>query len=154
MTDKAKSIVVISMIAVFVVGVFCGVFLDKSILEPRRHQRARERRPEPFPTLETMAGELALTSDQQARIEEVFQANHERLKIMHHELRRRFSDLRTQLLDEIKSVLTPEQIGKFDAMIAVYHARNEERRKKEEERRKKEAPQQKSKDTPVRGDKK
>lgn len=154
MTDKAKSIVVISMVLVFVVGVFCGVFLDKSILEPRRHQREREKRPAPFPTLETMAEELDLTSDQQARIEEVFQANHERLKVMHHELRKRFSDLRAQLLDEIKGVLTPDQIEKFDAMIAVYHARNEERRKKEEEKRKKEAPQQKRKDSPERGDKK
>jgi len=154
MTDKTKSFVVISLIVVFAVGVFCGVFLDKSVLEQNRHRKARRKRPEPFPSLETMAQELDLTSDQQARIEEVFQANHERLKTMHHELRRRFSGLRTQLLDEIKGVLTPDQIEKFDAMIAVYHARNEERRKKEEERREKEAPRQGKQKPPVEGEKK
>jgi len=154
MTDKTKSFVVISLIVVFAVGVLCGVFLDKNVLEQKRHQRARRKRPEPFPTLETMARELDLKPDQQARIETVFQANHERLKTMHHELRRRFSDLRTQLLDEIKDVLTPDQIEKFDAMIAVYHARNEERRKKEEERKKKEAPRQEKQKPPVEGEKK
>lgn len=153
MTNKAKSFVIISLILVFTVGVLCGVFLDKNILEEKRRQKRRGERPEPFPSLETMALELDLTADQQARIEEVFQANHERLKIMHHELHKRFSDLRKQLLDEIKNVLNPEQIDKFDTMIALYRARREERRKKEEERREKEASRQERKKTPVEGEK-
>ena len=154
MTNKAKSFVIISLVLVFTVGVLCGVFLDKNILEEKRHQKRRRERPEPFPSLETMAQELDLTADQQALIKEVFQANHERLKIMHNELRKRFSDLRRQLLDEIKIVLNPEQIEKFDAMIKAYHARREEERKQEKEKRSKEAPRQEPKNASVGGEKK
>jgi len=154
MTHKAKSFIIISLVLVFTVGVLCGVFLDKNILEEKRHQKRRRERPEPFPSLETMAMELDLTDNQQALIKEVFQANHERLKIMHNELHKRFSDLRKQLLDEIKNVLNPEQIDKFDTMIALYRARREERKKKEEEKREKEAPRQERKKAPVKGEEK
>jgi Spy/CpxP family protein refolding chaperone len=106
---------VAALVLVFLAGAVSGVFLGRSVLS-RRSGEAR--RPSGhYPSLEMMARELNLTADQQARIKEIFARNEVRFRELRGDIRQHLDDIRKQLKTEIDSVLTPEQIKKFQAMI-------------------------------------
>ena len=123
--------IILSMIVVFIAGVICGVLIDKNMLDKRKHD-SRRRSSTHFPTLEIMAEELALTAKQQTQIREIFHNNEERFKGLRSDMDKRLSDIRKQLLTDIKSVLSYEQKAKFEAMIEKYRSQ----RKQEYEERK------------------
>jgi DNA anti-recombination protein RmuC len=132
MKNNYKLWIIVSLIVVFIAGVICGVLIDKNMLNKGRrdsHRRSSTR----FPTLEIMAEELALSVEQQAQIRDIFHNNEERFKTLRKDMDTRLSDIRKQLLTDIKSVLTDEQRAKFEAMIEKYRSQ----RKKEYEERKK-----------------
>jgi len=122
MRNNYKIWITLSFIVVFVAGVVCGVLFEDRILEKGREKSRRERDSVHFPTLETMAGELELTSGQQEQIRQFFGNNEERFKNMRNEIHTRLSHIRTQLITDIKSVLDEGQNEKFDAMIEKYKA--------------------------------
>ncbi len=131
MKNNYKLWIILSLIVVFIAGVISGVLIDKNMLNKRTrdsHRRSSTR----FPTLEMMAEELALNTEQQAQIREIFHNNEERFKSLRNDRDKRLSDIRTQLLTDIKSVLTNEQKVKFEAMIEKYKSQ----RKREYEERK------------------
>ena len=131
MKNNYKLWILLSLIVVFIAGVICGVLIDKNMLDKRKHD-SRRRSSTRFPTLEMMAEELALTTEQQAQIREIFHSNEERFKGLRSDMDKRLSDIRKQLLTDIKSVLSDEQKTKFEAMIENYRSQ----RKKEYEARK------------------
>jgi DNA anti-recombination protein RmuC len=131
MKNNYKLWIILSLIIVFVAGVVCGVLIDKNMLNKRKHD-SRRRSSTRFPTLEMMAEELALSAEQQKQIREIFHNNEERFKNLRKDMDTRLSEIRAQLLTEIKSVLTDEQKAKFEAMIEKYRSQ----RKKESEERK------------------
>jgi DNA anti-recombination protein RmuC len=131
MKNNYKIWIILSLIVVFVAGVVCGVLLEKNMLDKRK-QNSRRRSSTRFPTLEIMAEELALTAEQQAQIREIFHNNEERFKNLRKDMDKRLSDIRKQLLLDIKSVLSDEQKAKFEAMIEKYRSQ----RKREYEARK------------------
>jgi hypothetical protein len=114
MKNNYKLWIILSLIVVFIAGVISGILIDKNVLNERKPDTRRQSSTH-FPTLEIMAEELALSAEQQEQI-------------MHRSL----SDIRAQLLTDIKSVLTENQKNKFEAMIDKYRSQ----RKREYEKRK------------------
>lgn len=120
---KYKILIIVSLIIVFGLGVTAGIFGGRYYMH-RRLRRANEPRP-PFRNVETMARELGLTEDQQARIREIFRNNEERFKALRSELHKRLEEMRGLLKQEIDAVITPEQKAKLETAIRRYE---EERR--------------------------
>jgi len=121
MRNNYKLWIILSLIVVFIAGVISGVLIDKNILNKGRrdsHRRSSAR----FPTLEIMAGELALSAEQQVQIREIFQNNEERFKNLRKEMDKSLKEIRSQLLIDIQSVLSDEQKTKFEAMIEKYRS--------------------------------
>ena len=126
--------IAVTVLIIFASGIAAGVLLETYVLDSCKAKRERAKKPEPvrFPTLEIMAEELDLTTEQQEQIREIFRNNEERLKVLRHQIHQQFDSLRNRLLKDIKSVLNQEQCARFEAMIQKYL---EERQKMERERR-------------------
>lgn len=135
MKNNYKLWIILSLIVVFIAGVISGILIDKNVLNERKHD-TRRRSSTHFPTLEIMAEELALSTEQQEQIREIFQNNEERFKNLRSDMHRSLSDIRAQLLTDINSVLTNEQKTKFEAMIDKY--RSQRKREYEERKRRQE----------------
>jgi hypothetical protein len=111
---------VAALVLVFLAGLAGGIFLDRSVI---RHRSPLPRRPgSPFPSLDMMARELGLSAEQQARIKDIFERNEERFKKLRGDIHQRLDEIRTNLENEINSVLTPGQIEKFKKMIEKHRA--------------------------------
>ena len=136
-----------SFLLVFTAGVFSGILLDKYALnkdnkEFQDRSDDRRRRPGPLPMVDDLSRILDLSTEQKEKLQDIFDNNEERLKAMGKEYHERFSSLRTQFLDEIKSILDEDQIAKFDAMIEEHIAKM---KKEYESRRKRTSSQQSEK---------
>jgi len=132
MKNHYKFWIILSLIIVFAAGVLGGILLEQQIARSKIRKKMERRSSVRFPTLEMMAEELSLSSGQQEKIREIFRNTEERMKELNSAFRKQFSNLRSQLKDDIKSVLSEEQAQKFEAMIERYLAQ----RKKEMEERK------------------
>jgi hypothetical protein len=135
MKNNYKLWIILSLIVVFIAGVICGVLIDRNMLNKRKHD-SRRRSSTRFPTLEIMAEELALSAEQQAQIREIFHNNEDRFKSLRKDMDKSLKDIRSQLLLDIKSVLSEEQKSKFEAMIEKY--RSQRKREYEERKRRQE----------------
>ena len=133
MKNNYKFWIVLSLIVVFSAGVAGGILFENYFLDKRPKKREERRSSVRFPTMEMMADELGLTTDQQEKIRDVFRNNEERLKQYRSQIHQQYSSLRTQLKKEIEDVLTEEQKTKFQAMIDKYLS---ERKRQMEERNK------------------
>ena len=127
MKNNYKFWTVLSLIFVFAAGVVSGVLLDKHVLIKKQTGRAErsdyQKRPAPrYPTLDLMAEELGLTTEQREQLREIFKNNEERFKTLRKEQTESLRNIRSQLNTEIKSVLTEEQQVKYEAMIERYHS--------------------------------
>jgi Spy/CpxP family protein refolding chaperone len=121
MNTKYKLWIVLSLVAVFVIGLATGYLSERYLVHRRSHGGGQEgRRPPHFPTVESLARDLDLTPDQQERIREIFKGNEARLKAFGDEFHKRLDEIRAQLKKEIDAVLTAEQIKKLEAMISEY----------------------------------
>lgn len=131
MKNHYKFWIVLSFLVVFAAGIFSGIIIEKQFLSKklektlRQHPR-KERTRVHFPTLDDMAKELGLSSQQQEKIQEIFDKNEERLKTLSQEVREQFISMRAQLMQEIKSVLDQDQTIRFDAMIEKYLSQRRE----------------------------
>jgi len=137
MKNHYKFWIVLSFLVVFAAGIFSGVIIEKQFLSKKsektfRKHSTKERQRIHFPTLDDMAKELELTSQQQEKIQDIFDNNEERLKTLSQEVRKQFISMRAQFMQEIKSVLDQDQTVRFDAMVEKYLSQ----RKEQIERRK------------------
>ena len=144
MKNKYKLWTIFSLIIVFSAGLISGVLLDKHIFDkkPQRHtgnenytKRTSSTR---YPTLDQWTQELGLTAEQKEKIQEIFKNNEERFKALRKEMNTSLKDIRIQLNNEIKSVLTEDQQVKYEAMIDKYRSQ----RKREPEQRKRQSEEQ------------
>ncbi len=131
MKNHSKFWIILSLVVVFVAGLLSGIFLEQNLTHKRTKKKTERRSSVRFPSLKIMAEELGLTSEQQEQIREIFRNSEERMKELSSSYRKQYSQMRAQLKDEIKSVLSEEQDQKFEAMIQKYISE----RKKEMERR-------------------
>jgi len=137
MKNNYKIWIIFSLVIVFIAGIVCGVLLEKNVLDRAGKDSSQRRRSTHFPTMEIMAKELSLTSEQKDKINELFSSNEERFCALRSEVHKSLSDIRTQMVADIKSVLDENQSKKFEAMIERYKAQ----RRREHEERKKQAEQ-------------
>ena len=133
MKNYNKFWIVFSLIVVFAAGFIGGILFEKNLIDKKVEKRVKRRSSVRFPSLEMMAKELSLTPEQEEQIREIFKNNEERFKNLRKNIDERLSSIRSQLKNEIKNVLTDEQVLKFEAMIEKYISQ----RKKEMEKRKK-----------------
>ncbi len=133
MKNNYKFWIIFSLVIVFLAGLLGGILFDRYVIDKKPTKRTRGKISVRFPTLEMMAQELKLTSDQQEQIREIFKNNEGRIKTVRKDINERFLSMRTQLRSEIFDVLNKEQKLKFEAMIKKYISQ----RKKEVESRKK-----------------
>lgn len=133
MKNHNKFWIVFSLIVVFAAGFTGGILFEKHIIDKKVEKRVKRRSSVRFPSLEMMAKELSLTPEQEEKIREIFKNNEERFKNLRKNIHERLSSIRKQLKNEIKDVLTDEQVLKFEAMIEKYVSQ----RKKEMDKRKK-----------------
>lgn len=133
MKNYNKFWIVFSLIVVFAAGFIGGILFEKHLIDQKVEKRVKRKSSVRFPSLEMMAQELSLTPEQEKQIREIFKNNEERFKKLRKNIDDRLSSIRSQLKNEIKNVLTNEQVLKFEAMIEKYISQ----RKKEAEKRKK-----------------
>lgn len=134
MKNHYKFWIIFSMIFIFAAGLVGGIFINKLFIQKRLERP--ESRPAPHRSIEMMAKELNLSSEQQEKIREIFKNNEERFKSLRKEFFDHLSEIRIQLKNEIKNVLTEEQGKKFEAMIEKFESqmRKEQERKRPPER--------------------
>jgi phosphosulfolactate synthase (CoM biosynthesis protein A) len=133
MKNYNKFWIVFSLIVVFAAGFIGGILFEKHLIDQKVEKRVKRKSSVRFPSLEMMAQELSLTPEQEKQIREIFKNNEERFKKLRKNIDDRLSSIRSQLKNEIKNVLTDEQVLKFEAMIEKYISQ----RKKEVAKRKK-----------------
>jgi Spy/CpxP family protein refolding chaperone len=135
--NRSRLWFVLAVVLIFAAGVAVGVFAGRGVLA----KRPAFRRPSGpsgagVPTMSRWFRDLGLTPEQQAKMNEIFKANDERMrndekiKELRAESNKRFAEIREQLKREIDAVLTVEQKSKLDAMIQ----KNLEERRKDSER--------------------
>lgn len=132
MKNGNKFWIIVSFLIVFAAGVVAGILFENKFLDKKPPREGERRSPVRFPTLDMMAEELGLTTEQQEQLREIFKNNEERLKVYRSEIHEHYGALREQLKQEMDSVFTPEQKAKFEAMIEKYLS---ERKKEMEERK-------------------
>ncbi|NOR15121.1 MAG: hypothetical protein GQ544_05415, partial [Candidatus Aminicenantes bacterium] len=131
MKNNYKFWIALSFLAIFAAGIVSGVILERHLLDQKPGREHRTSRMGPRDSsreggnrfLDRMAEELDLTAEQKQQMQDLFKNNEERIKQLHSDMADQLRALRTQFMEEIKSVLTEEQVKKFDAMIEAYHTR-------------------------------
>ncbi len=148
MKNHYKLWTIISLIIVFSAGLISGVLLNKHIFNKKhksQYERSDRKRTSStrYPTLDRWTQELGLTAEQKEKIQEIFKNNEERFKTLRKDMYESLREIRLQLNNEIKSVLTEEQKVKYETMINNYHSQ----RKRESGKRKRQSEEQKKGDT-------
>lgn len=141
MRNHYKFWIAFSFLAIFAAGIVGGIVLERHFLDQkpqRTHRSSREgSRDSGNRFFDKMVEELSLTPEQIVQMREIFKKSEERIKQLRGDMDERFRELRVQFVEEIKSILTAEQVRKYDAMIEAYRAR----RKAEAEKRKEQEKQ-------------
>jgi len=144
MKNNYKFWIALSFLAIFVAGLVSGVVLERHFLDkkPRREHRTSHAGPREGSRegenrfLDRMAQELSLTAEQKLQMQDIFKNSEERIKNLRGKIDEQYRALRVQFIEEIKSILTEEQIKKYDAMIRAYRARRKAQAEKRKEQEK------------------
>jgi len=131
--SKSKVWITLAIILVFAAGVVVGVFAEKWRFGRRPGMRGGGPNPARYPSMARWANELGLTAEQQAKIQDIFKVNNERIEGLRKDLNKNVDEIRGQLKKDVDAVLTPEQKQKMEAMIQKQmeqHRKDMERRPK------------------------
>jgi Spy/CpxP family protein refolding chaperone len=135
--NRSRLWFVLAVVLIFAAGLVGGIFTERWVLAKKPDFRRPPGQPGGgVPTMGRWFRDLGLSPEQQAKMQEIFKANDERMrsdqkiKDLRAESNKRFAEIREQLKKEIDSVLTPEQKKKLDAMIQSHL----EQRRKDSER--------------------
>jgi hypothetical protein len=136
MKNNYKFWIVLSFIIVFTAGVAGGILFENNFLDQKSRRNTERRSSVRFPTLEMMAEELGLTTEQQEQLREIFKNNEERLNTLRSQIHEQYSALRMQVKEEMMKVFSEDQKVKFEAMIEKYLEQRKKEIKEIEERNK------------------
>lgn len=67
--------------------------------------------------------ELKLTPDQQAQVKKILNSTYDQTQTLQAEIRPKFRAIRSEMRQEVRVLLTPEQAKRFDVMEAKWDAR-------------------------------
>ena len=79
--------------------------------------------------LKRFSSELDLTPEQRTQAAALFDAKHPQMLALQAEMKPKFEALRNSTQDDIRKILTPDQLPKFDAMNAKMQERWKDREK-------------------------
>ncbi len=116
--NKGVLWMIVSVVVVFAAGAVSGIFIDKLLLT-ERHGQGRRNGP---PSIEMMARDLGLSTDQQSRIKAIFEQSEVRFRELRANVHQSLGQIREEIKNQIDLVLTPEQKTKFEAMIHEHGA--------------------------------
>jgi Spy/CpxP family protein refolding chaperone len=119
------------VLAVFVAGLASGVLIGRRMGPPLLRPdgprigmgpgpgmgRGGQGGPPPGRLIERLQRDLALTPEQRAQVEKIFEARRPRLEEVQREVRARAEQEQRELQAEIRAVLTPEQQARFDRWL-------------------------------------
>ena len=136
MVASARKWMGVTLVATLVIGMGAGILVDRFVLASTVHSRARdmdrrgsgEHRERGQQMVERLRSGLDLTDDQAARLEEVMNQNHETANEFWKNSRQEYEALRQQFRADIRGLLTDDQQGKFDEMVAEYESKNRKNR--------------------------
>jgi Spy/CpxP family protein refolding chaperone len=134
MKNRGLFWMIAAIVVVFLAGAVSGVFLNRHGL--LRHHDSERRGGPPFPSLEMLARDLSLTAEQQGKIRNIFRDNEQRFAELRTAMHDQLEQFRVHIKNEIESVLTPDQLKKFEAIIQ----KHVEQRQKENDARRKNTP--------------
>ena len=136
MVASARKWMGVTLVATLVIGMGAGILVDRFVLASTVHSRARdmdrrgsgEHRERGQQMVERLRSGLDLNDDQAARLEEVMNQNHETANEFWKNSRQEYEALRQQFRADIRGLLTDDQQGKFDEMVAEYESKNRKNR--------------------------
>ena len=112
------------IVAGFLAGLLVGGIAGRFV-SPWAHRKMGPEKKEAR-ILKRFTSELKLSAEQEEKVRAVLQEKHRQMEPLFKEVHSKFDLVRNSTADEIRKVLTPEQLPKFEAM----HKRFEERRNK------------------------
>jgi hypothetical protein len=126
-----------SLVATLVLGAGAGVLVDRLVLLPGTSSRAaadagtnrddHDQRRRRF--RDRLHQELHLSVEQQGKLDEVLNANHDIAERFWDDSRRQYEDLRLTFRQDIRALLTDEQRARFDEMVAAIDERRARERR-------------------------
>jgi len=129
---KFTVLFVTSLLLSFSLGATLGYFVPHppSFKEGRAHKSFGERDMKKK-MLEKMSRKLDLTEDQKEKVRQIFETSAPSMRKLHELTKPRFDEIRNTARTEIRKILTPDQIIKFEEL----NARTDERMEKWAEKR-------------------
>ena len=121
MNGKSKVWALALLAGVFLLGGVTGAAVDRMWIGASATSAARERGDSDNDRrrgyIEWLSGELGLTEEQRAEVEVIVERHRGQLSALWREMRPSFEELKSQLRDEIREVLTEEQLKAYEALI-------------------------------------
>jgi len=66
--------------------------------------------------IKKMEKELSLSAEQKQKLEAIFETTRPRMKALRLEMRPKFEELRKETSEQVRAILTPEQLPKFEEL--------------------------------------
>ena len=104
-----------SVIIAFLLGTAVGTSAARNHMRQRWNPEKRHEQ-----MVKLFSDRLSLTAEQASEVEKILQNGHLRMRSLHEQVRPQFEALRTETSQQIRALLEPEQIEKFDAMEAEF----------------------------------
>jgi len=115
MSSKTKAIILV--ISCVLIGFILGVALDRAVFLKLYHP-SREKNYK-----KELVKRLNLNKEQQTRLDSILSWSQREFKNLSGEFRPRFDSLKSAFYDSVRSILTPEQLSKFEKMIKEKNGR-------------------------------
>lgn len=81
--------------------------------------------------VERFSRKLDLSPEQRARLEAILETKRLKMKALRAEVQPRFEEIRASAKDEIRAMLSPEQLPRFEKLEADWSARREKRSRRD-----------------------
>jgi hypothetical protein len=113
------------IIVVFATGIVTGLLFAEYLQlgSVAREESSRRRLPLPIQLTEMLADELQMTREQRLRLDVIVSVRRRNFESVREEMRKRFESDASTLTTEIREILTPEQLEKFEDVVASVRAR-------------------------------
>lgn len=131
---KSKIMSIVLAGVIFVVGVFCGLFLDRLIPSYRMYPGIpRGNKYYEGKILDGLSSRfsknLNLTEEQREKLSQILDKHKEAMEKLRKDIRPKFEELRNSMKEEIKSIFNDKQKEKFDRMTEEREKRGKRRKR-------------------------
>lgn len=122
MNGKSRAWALALLVAVFLVGGAAGAAVDRMLVGDRevssgQRERSGGDRDRRRSYLDWLAAELELSDGQKTEVQGILERHREQVEEHWRDMRPRYEQLQQQARDEIRAVLTEEQVTAYDALL-------------------------------------